>query len=98
MVPKLSNLKAHTYLMYTCEKISEELALVKLRRSKKLAYGLKQNLRSNSTEFFVSETYVQELKNLNSQKKIYLLPAKFFEKLAVEKKRMHLLNAVGALL
>lgn len=78
------------------EQIAEELALIKLRKSSKLVYGLKQNLRSDSKEFFVSTTYVDNLKDLESSKKIYVVSAKFLEKFAIEKKRMHMINVIGA--
>lgn len=77
------------------KKMTSQLAMIKLKRATNLLYGLRQNLRSESEQFFVSERYMTVLEKVETTKQVYVLEPGFFEKLAVEMKRKHLINVVG---
>lgn len=81
--------------MLVAETMKEDLALVRTKRMKNYLYGLRQNLKSPSRQIYMNIKYFEKLKDLKSDKKIYLLPKSFFEKFAIEQKRSHVINVIG---
>lgn len=71
-----------------------DLAVIKLRKSKQLLYGLKENLKSSSTEFYVSKKYLEH-KTIETDKKVYVMSPEFFEKFCIENNRYHAVNVIG---
>ena len=80
--------------------LSDELALIKIKRAKKCFLGFKQSLRAGATEIFVSSSYAkkqQDAISKNLKVTFYTLSKSFFERYSVENKRYHPVNVIGVL-